>query len=121
MPSREVVTSFVQMVEAGQFVEAMEKYYAADASAQENNEPPRLGRPVLIAHERKTLAAFDRIEARSVDPVVIDGDAVVIHWQFAFHHRSGAVRRLDELAYQTWRDEKLVSERFFYDPRQLQP
>jgi hypothetical protein len=121
VPSRDVVTRFVQMVEAGQFVEAMEKYYAADANAQENNEPPRLGLSALIANERNTLAAFERIEGRSVGPTVIDGDTVVIHWQFVFHHRSGVVRRLEELAYQNWRDEKIVSERFFYDPRQLQP
>jgi len=52
MPSREHVEAFVKMVEAGEFVEAMEAYYADDATMQENNEPPRIGLPALIAHER---------------------------------------------------------------------
>ncbi len=121
MPSREVITKFVEMVEAGQFVVAMERFYAAEAIAQENNESPRVGLPALIEHERKTLATFERIDARSVDAPLIDGDIVVIHWEFAFHHKSGAFLRLDELAWQQWRGDKLVAERFFYDPRQLQP
>ena len=121
MPSREVVARFVEMVEAGKFVEAMEEFYSPEATARENNEPPRVGLPALLAHERKTLAAFGRAEARSLDPVIVDGDRVVIHWQFVFHESSGATVRLDELAYQTWRGDKLATEQFFYDPRQLRP
>ena len=34
MPSREHVESFVKVVEAGDFVEAMEAYYADDATMQ---------------------------------------------------------------------------------------
>lgn len=121
MPSREVVTSFVRMVEQGKFIEAMEAFYAPEARARENNEPPRIGLPALIAHERGMLATFDRVEGCCLDPAIIDGDNVVIHWQFAFGHKSGAILRLDELAFQRWRDDKLIAERFFYDPRQLQP
>jgi hypothetical protein len=28
---------------------------------------------------------------------------------------------MDELAYQRWEDERIVEEKFFYDPRQLSP
>jgi hypothetical protein len=35
------------------------------------------------------------------------------------HHPSGAVVWLDELAYHTWRGDRIAAERFFYDPRQL--
>jgi hypothetical protein len=31
----------------------------------------------------------------------------------------GTVRRLDELALQTWRDDKIVEEQFYYDPSQF--
>ena len=121
MPSREHVERFVKVVEEGHFVEAMEEFYAADASAQENNEPPRTGLAALLDHERATLQRFKRIEARCVRPILVDGDQVVIHWQFVFHHSSGAVIRLDELARQTWHAGKLASERFFYDPGQMRP
>jgi len=121
MPSRELIERFIATVERGQFVEAMEQFYAPDATAQENNEPPRVGLPALLAHERKSLAMFPTTRGRCLSPVVIDGDRVVIHWRFEFDHPSGAVLSLEELAWQTWRGDRLVSERFFYDPKQMLP
>lgn len=121
MPSREVVENFVRMVESGKFVDAMETYYAPDATAQENNESPRVGLSALIANEHRVLAAFDRVEARCLEPPMIDGDNVAIHWEFVFRDKSGRILRLDELAQQRWRDEKIAAERFFYDSRQLRP
>ena len=121
MPSRELIERFIATVERGQFVEAMEQFYAPDATAQENNEPPRVGLPALLAHERKSLATFPTARGRCLSPVLIDGDRVVIHWCFEFDHPSGAVLRLEELAWQTWRGDRLVSERIFYDPKQMLP
>ena len=63
--------------------------------------------------------SIHRIEARSARPILVDGDHVVINWQFVFHHSSGAVIRLDELARQTWRGDKLARERFYYDADQM--
>ena len=121
MPSREHVEAFVKMVEAGEFVEAMEAYYADDATMQENNEPPRIGLPALIAHERHNIKTYGRSKARSLSPPVIDGDRVVIHWEFVSRTAGDAVVRLEELALQTWRGDRIASERFFYDPRQMRP
>ena len=121
MPSREHVERFVRMVEAGEFVEAMEMYYADDATMQENNEPPRVGLPSLIAHERRVLATAGRSKARCLTPPVIDGNTVVLHWEFVFASPTGATIRLEELAFQTWRGDRLVTERFLYDPRQMRP
>ena len=109
------------MVEAGEFVEAMEMYYADDATMQENNEPPRVGLPSLIAHERRVLATAGRSKARCLTPPVIDGNTVVLHWEFVFASPTGATIRLEELAFQTWRGDRLVTERFLYDPRQMRP
>jgi hypothetical protein len=119
MPSREHVEKFVSMVEAGQFVEAMERYYLPDATAQENNDPPRIGLTVLLENERRTLTAFGRAEAKCIRPIVIDGERVVIHWVFTFTRSSGEKVRLEELAQQIWVGDRLSNERFFYDPRQL--
>jgi len=121
MPAREHIAAFVKMVEAGQYIEAMEAFYAADCTAQENNGPPRVGLPALLAHERHTLATAGRARARCLTPPVIDGDTVVLHWEFVFPSPTGAALRLEELALQTWRGDKLASERFFYDPRQMRP
>ena len=44
MPSAEVLNRFIARVEANAHVEAIEEFYAPDASMQENDSPPRVGR-----------------------------------------------------------------------------
>lgn len=79
MPDRERVAALVATVEAGRFVEAIERFYHQDATMQENGEAPRVGRDVLIAGETAMLAAFRSITTRPGSSVLIDGDRVVVH------------------------------------------
>lgn len=119
MPSRATVQAFIALVEAGKYVEAIERYYAADASMQENNLPPRKGRDALVKHEREVMASFESIRTLPVETFLVDGDRVVIHWTFEFARPDGKILRLQELALQRWRGDEVVEERFFYDPGQL--
>jgi hypothetical protein len=120
MPSRKTVEAFVAMVEKGQFDTAMERYYAADASMQENLGAPRTGLDVLVAGERGVMARYPRVEARCIRPVMISDDQVAIRWLFTFTLKDGTTRTLDEIACQRWSGEKMQEERFYYDPKQMQ-
>ena len=115
MPSRKTVQAFISLVEQGKFVDAIERFYAPNASMQENSQPPRRGRDALIAHERANIAGVAQVRTLPVDSCLIDGDFVVIHWVFEFTRTSGRVMRIDELAHQRWAGEQSVEERFFYD------
>jgi ketosteroid isomerase-like protein len=119
MPSRERVNAFVATVRQGRYVEAIAEFYAAEASMRENLAAPRRGRDGLIAHEKATLASVDSIATVAAEPVIVDGERVAIGWTFEFTDRDGAVRRLSELALQTWRGDEIVEEQFFYDPAQM--
>jgi hypothetical protein len=119
MPTRSTVEAFAAMVEAGDYVGAIETYYARDASMQENNEPPRKGREVLVAAERQVMGRFTSIKARRLSPILIDGDEVAIRWRFEFTAADGAVRTLEEVAWQKWRGDLVSAEQFFYDPKQM--
>ncbi len=119
MPSRETIEGLVALVEQGRFIDALEKYYADDAVTTENMGEPRRGREKLIANERGVMAAFPTIRSHCVRPIFVNGDRAVIRWQFEFEAASGPVRRMDELAYQLWKDDRIVEERFFYDPAQM--
>jgi hypothetical protein len=121
MPKPETVDRFIARVQATQFLEAIEEFYADDASMQENNQPPRRGKAALLANERKVLGGTRSVRARSVPPVLVQGDHVVVRWQFEFEGASGGVVRIDELAWQRWRGEQIVEEKFFYDPAQMKP
>ena len=119
MPSRQTVEAFAALVEAGDYVSAIEQFCAPDASTRENNSDPVIGRDTLMAKERGVMAAFRKIEAVRLGPSLIDGDHVAARWKFTFTGADGRVRVLEEIAWQTWRDEQLIEERFFYDPRQM--
>jgi len=71
--------------------------------------------------ERKVLAAFKQVRTLPVDRFLVDGDRVVIHWVFEFMGHDGQTFRQDELAWQRWRGDRIVEERFYYDPAQQQP
>jgi hypothetical protein len=119
MPCRQTVEAFAALVEAGDYVGAIEQFYAPDASTRENTSEPVVGRDILMAKERGVMAAFRKIEARRVGPSLIDGDTVAARWKFTFTGTDGTVRTLEEIAWQAWRGEQLIEERFFYDPRQM--
>ena len=116
MPSRQTVQDFITLVEQGHYVEAIEQFYAPHASMQENSQPPRRGRDVLVSYERAVMAACSAMRTLPVDSFLVDGDFVVIHWVFEFTRVSGSMLRIDELAHQRWEGDKIVEERFFYDP-----
>lgn len=120
MPSRQTVEDFIALVESNRHDEAIERFYTEDASMQENlTEPPRRGRDTLVAHERAVLARAKSVTSECVRPVLIDGDTVVVHWIFRFEFKDGSKRRIEELAHQTWKGEKIWRERFYYDPAQM--
>jgi ketosteroid isomerase-like protein len=115
MPSRERLDQFIAAVEAGDHAGANERYYTEDSSMQENASPPRVGRDVLVAHERGVLARMTHVYSKAMSSVV-EGDHVAIHWIFELTDKSAKVHRIDEVALQEWRGDRIFRERFFYDP-----
>ncbi|HEY8241940.1 MAG: nuclear transport factor 2 family protein [Vicinamibacteria bacterium] len=119
MPSPGTLERFIATVEANLHVEAIERFYAEHATMQENDAAPRVGRDTLVANERAVMAKALGVLSRCVRPVFVAGDRVVVRWQFHFDWPDGSATDMDELAYQRWEGEKVVEERFYYDPAQL--
>ena len=114
MPTRARVDEFIAVVEGGDHAGAIERYYTEDASMQENTSPPRVGRDGLVAFERGILARMKAVRSKAVTSVV-EGDRVMIHWNFDMTDLGGKTRHVDEVAVQEWRGDKIFRERFFYD------
>jgi hypothetical protein len=113
---REHVEELIRLVEHGQFLEAIERFYAEDATMQENSRPPRAGLAALLENERKVLVSCQEVRTKHANSFVVDGDRAAIHWEFEFIDFEGRSRRVDEIAYQLWGGGKIIVERFFYDP-----
>src|SRR6185312_4925194 len=102
------------------FLEAIPLFYDEHMTAQENCDPPRVGRDAQVENEKRALARF-RFDAIRVASFVHEGDRVAINYVFDVTTVEGGKVRLDEIAYQKWENGRIVSERYFYDPAQRQP
>jgi hypothetical protein len=121
MPSTATLERFIARVEANAHAEACEEFYTEQASMRENFEPPRIGRDLHVANERRVMARAKSVESTCVRPVLVNGDHVVVRWIFRFEWQDGTVTRMEELAYQRWEGERIAEEQFFYDPAQRVP
>jgi ketosteroid isomerase-like protein len=118
MPNRDRVLALIAMVEQGRYDDALESFYSEDASMQENLDPPRRGRKILIEGERRIMAGFREIRTRKVTTFFVEGDKAVINWVFDFLGHDGSTFTQDEIAVQRWHGDRIVEERFYYDPAQ---
>ncbi len=121
MPTAETLERFIALVEQNAHVEAVEGFYAVDATMQENQSAPRVGRDAHAANERRVLSRAKALTSTCVRPVFVNGDKVVIRWIFHFEWLDGTVTHMEELAYQRWEGERIAEETFFYDPAQRVP
>lgn len=119
MPTLETLRAFADTVESNDHVGAITKFYAPDARTQENDGAWRAGREALAARERAVLASVAGVRTKRLGPLLLDGDHSAICWRFEFTGKDGATRSMEEVAWQTWRGEELVEERFFFDPQQM--
>ena len=113
---RQRVADLVAHFEQGRIVAAMEEFYADDVSMQENQSAPMVGKRANVEREagfEKYVATWHHARANTV---LVDGDHVVIHWDYAFTGVDGKRFHYDQLALQEWRGDRIVRERFVYDP-----
>lgn len=120
MPSRQTLERFIARVESNAHVEAVEEFYTVDATQQENQQAPRVGRDAHAANERRVMARAKSVSSTCVRPVLLDGDRVAIRWIFQFDWLDGTRTRMEEVAWQRWEGDRIAEEVFFYDPSQRQ-
>jgi hypothetical protein len=118
MPAAERVREFIDRVEARDHLGAIRDFYHQDATMQENLGQTRSGMAALLAGEEAALKRMGGAPESRCLRFAIHGDTVFINW--AFEMGSGdKARVLDEVAIQTWRDDRIAEERFYYDPAQM--
>jgi hypothetical protein len=74
MPAAETIERFIARVEQNAHVEAVEEFYTEDASMQENQSAPRVGRDAHMENERRVLAKARSLTSKCVRPVFVNGD-----------------------------------------------
>ena len=119
MPKPETIEEFIAIVESNAHDKAIEKFYTSDASMQENQAEPRVGRDLLVANEKNTLQKVKSLVSKCIRPYFVNDDEVVIQWYFRFEWKNGSISEIEEITRQNWEGELIKSEQFFYDPKQF--
>jgi hypothetical protein len=105
---------FNQLILSDRAEEAIERFYAADASLQENFEPPIVGKPAILERERGFAANI----ASALPPVLHAsgvGDGVTFsEWTYDMTFKDGTHFVLREVARRQWENGLIVHERFYY-------
>jgi ketosteroid isomerase-like protein len=108
------VLDLIELVQNGKMLEAISKYYADDVAMQENTAAPTVGFAENFARESAFYGSLKSMSFRLVS-VLIEGDRAALNWIFDYTTGDGQQYRMDEIAIQTWRNGKIVHERYVYD------
>ncbi|WP_298899828.1 nuclear transport factor 2 family protein [uncultured Psychroserpens sp.] len=121
MPTPERIEEFIARVETNEHDKAIEEFYTENASIQENESTPRVGRANLIENERKVLSRTKSVSSKCIRPFFISENEVVIKWNFRFVWKDNSITEIEEIAVQHWEGNRISKEKFYYDPIQMQP
>jgi hypothetical protein len=96
--------------------EVYERYYDENAIVQENLQPPRVGCALSIERQKLMNANIQEIHDFKIGAVLVDGDRSMVEMHIDATTHDGYRFRIEEVGLQTWKDGKIVRERYFYDP-----
>lgn len=97
-----------------------ERFYDENVVVQENLQPPRVGRAISIERQQRMNANVKELHDFKIGAVLVDGDRSAIEMQLEITTVDGYRIRIEELGLQTWRNGRIIHERYFYDPSNIQ-
>jgi hypothetical protein len=105
---------FNQLILEDRAEEAIERFYAADATLQENSEPPIVGKPAILERERGFVANVASASRPVLHASGVGEDTTFSEWTYDMTFKDGTRFVLREVARRRWENGLVVSERFYY-------
>lgn len=105
-----------QMILSGQAMEAFEKHYADNVVMVENFDAPCEGKD---ANRKREIEFFSNVEAwhgGSVGATAVGDNVSFSEWFMDVSFKGGNRVQMRQVAVRTWKDGKVVHERFYYKP-----
>ena len=103
-----------QMVLEGKALDAFDKFYADGVVMQENSAAPIIGKAANRAREVEFFSSITDFRGAQVLSVGSSDDKTYVEWTFDYTHKDWGVRKYQQVAVQTWKDGKIIHERFYY-------
>jgi len=108
------VNEMNQMVLDGKIVDAFEKYYADDVVMQEINTKPVVGKDANREREQKWFSGITEFRGAEVTNVAVGDNVSMVEWFMDYSHKEYGEVKMNQVAVQTWKDDKIVKEVFYH-------
>jgi ketosteroid isomerase-like protein len=112
---RDRVDALVEYIKTGRILDAMTEFYAPDSQMQENANPPTVGLAANIEREKQFLSYVKVWKAFTVKALAVEGDVSFMESTIDFTGQDGSEVHMEQVSVATWKDGKIVHERFYYD------
>lgn len=112
----ENVNNLAKMIGEGKLLEAFDAYYGEEISMQENEAAPRVGRDANRKAEEAFVHGLTKINSIVILGVAVGENYSVLEYHMDVEHKDYGKINKNQVAVQHWKDNKIVSEKFYYDP-----
>ena len=103
-----------RFIQEGRIVDALREFYDPDVSMQENQAEPTRGLEANIEREEAWLATVKEWLPVELVTLAIDGEVSFAYTTMGWVTADGEEVHLEQVSKATWRDGKIVEERFFH-------
>lgn len=101
-----------EMTRGGRILEALERFYAADATFQEGNHPARRGRATQQEHLSRFFATLKSFNGATLHAQAVGGDVGISEWTFDMTGPNGPII-WNEILRREWKNGKVIAERYY--------
>jgi len=102
------------MILAGQALDGFEKFYAADCVMEEPTGR-REGKDANRAYEEQFFASIAEFHGAELVATAVTGDTSFSEWVWDVTFQDGNRVKMEQAARRTWKDGRIVHERFYYN------
>ncbi|MEM6705832.1 MAG: nuclear transport factor 2 family protein [Acidobacteriota bacterium] len=107
-------------IQEGRILDAMNEFYAEDVVMSENDQPVHEGFAANLERERDFVENTEW-HGLELKESVVNGDTAMTRWWMDFTNANYGQRvAFHQVAFQQWRDGKIVEERFYYTPNPVE-
>lgn len=117
MKLQEQVNEYLNLLAKGQAMDAFEKYYSEDIVMQENNEDPRVGKEANRKFEIEFMSGVEEVHGSEIKAIAVNEESghVFLQTYMDATFKDFGRMLMEEVQVQTWKDGKIIHERFFYN------
>ena len=115
MEVKQAIQEMVDMIQQGKAMDAFEKFYAENVVMQENQEAPREGKTTNREYEEKFFGNVADVHEIKAHTIAVEGNKSMVEWTFDVTMKDGNRMKMEQVAVQTWENDQIIRERFYYN------